>query len=64
MTLQKAILLFRAKNRISQKDFAALCGVSVQTVYNIETIGQSPSKLTAAKIGLVLGDEYALDREE
>lgn len=63
MKLKDAIALYRAKHNISMKDFAAKCGVSGQTIYNIETVGQSPSKITAIKIKLVLGDEYQIDDE-
>lgn len=64
MELKDAIVLYRATHNISMKDFAAKCGVSGQTIYNIETVGQKPSKVTAVKIKLVLGDEYQIDEEE
>lgn len=64
MKLKDAIVMYRATHNISMKDFAAKCGVSGQTIYNIESVGQSPSKITAVKIKLVLGDEYQIDEEE
>mgnify|MGYP002623724043 CR=1 FL=1 len=64
MRLGEAILRYRAENRMSMKDFAEKCGVSAQTIYNIETVGQKPSKVTAIKIKMVLGDEYQIDPEE
>lgn len=64
MKLKDAIVLYRAKHNISMKEFAAKCGVSAQTIYNIESVGQSPSKITAVKIKLVLGDEYQIDDED
>lgn len=63
MTLRDAMLIYRAKNKISMSDFAKKCGVSAQTIYNIETVGQNPSRVTRAKIRLVLGDEYKVDDE-
>ena len=64
MTLQRAITLYIAKNKLSMKEFGALVGVAGQTIYNIESVGQTPSRLTRAKIQLVLGNEYELDDEE
>lgn len=64
MKLKDAIVLYRAKHNISMKEFAAKCGVSGQTIYNIESVGQNPSKVTAVKIKLVLGDKYQIDDEE
>ena len=64
MTLAKAILMYRAKNRMNMKEFAEKCGVTPQTIYNIESVGQKPSRVTRAKIELILGDEYELDAEE
>ena len=64
MTLKNAIVMYRAKNRISMKEFAELCGVSMQTIYNIESVGQTPSRITRAKIKILLGDEYKIDDDE
>lgn len=63
MTLKDAILVYRAKNRMSMKAFAEKCGVSMQTIYNIESVGQNPSRVTLAKIKLILGNEYQVDDE-
>ena len=54
MNLVQEIMVYRAKHRISQKVFAEKCGVSLQTICSIETGTQSPSRLTEAKIRLVL----------
>lgn len=62
--LSEAIVLYRVKHRLSQKAFAEVVGVAPQTIYNIETVGQSPSKMTRTKIMLVLGDEYSIDKED
>lgn len=52
--LSEKILNYRAKHNLSMKDFATLCGVTLQTIYNIENKLQTPSKLTKRKIELVL----------
>ena len=63
MTLDKAILMYRAKHNLTMRAFAEKCGVTMQTIYNIETVKQNPSRFTRAKIELVLGDEYEIDKE-
>lgn len=50
------ILKFRAKNNLSQAKMAALAGVSLQTIANIENGIQTPTKLTEQKIKLVFED--------
>lgn len=57
MTLSERMLEYRARNRLSQTKFAALCGVTTQTVNHIENGIQAPSKVTLAKIELVIGKE-------
>lgn len=52
--LKERILRYRAKQRINQQKMADRCGVSKQTICNIENGLQEPSKLTIAKIELVL----------
>ena len=64
MTLKNAIVLYRAKNRLSMEKFAEKCGVTAQTIYNIESVGQRPSRVTRAKIEIVLGDEYEIDGDD
>lgn len=64
MKLKDAIIRYRAANNLSMKDFAAQVGLSVQTIYNIESVEQNPSRVTRAKIEMFLGDEYQIDREE
>ena len=48
---------YRAKHNLSQSKFAELVGVSVQTINSIETGQQEPSKMTEAKILLVIEKE-------
>ncbi len=52
--LAKRMLEYRAKNHISAKEFAKLCGISLQTVYSIENGHQNPSKTTVIKIEEVM----------
>ena len=54
MTLQEAMLDYRARERISQTEFANRCGLSLQTICNVENGVQSPSKVSEKKIRLVL----------
>lgn len=48
---------YRARERINQQEMADRCGISKQTVYSIENGIQEPSKITTAKIELVIGKE-------
>lgn len=57
MTLQERMVEYRAIERISQKELASRCGVSVQTINSVENGLQEPSKRTAAMIELVIGKE-------
>ena len=54
MTLREKMIMFRAKNRLSQPEFAKMCGLSTQTICSIETGQQKPSKITELKILLVI----------
>lgn len=57
MNLGERIIKYRAKERISQQEFADRVGVTKQTIYSIEKGIQEPSKVTLAKIELVIGEE-------
>lgn len=61
MTLADRMVLYRAKERISQKELAKRCGITTQTVNSVENELQTPTKLTKAKIELVIGQE---DKED
>ena len=61
--LIKRIVKYRAKHKLSQTDFAKLAGVSTQTINSIENNTQSPTKVTVAKIEIIL-DEDDDTREE
>lgn len=60
MTLQEKMVLYRAKHNISQAELAKKCNLSLQTVHCIESGIQSPSRVTEAKIRLVVDS----DKEE
>ena len=57
MTLQERMVEYRAKERISQTELAERCGVSYQTINSVENGTQEPSKVTQAKIELVIKKE-------
>lgn len=57
MTLQDRMVEYRAKERINQSELAKRCGLSVQTINSIENGTQDASKVTIAKIELVVGKE-------
>lgn len=57
MTLQERMIEYRAKERINQGELAERCGLSKQTINSIENGVQDPSKVTIAKIELVVGKE-------
>lgn len=62
MTLAERMVRYRAKERIPQKELARRCGLTLQTVNSIENGLQTPTKLTKAKIELVL--EPVIGRED
>lgn len=57
MTLAEKMINFRAVNRISQKKLAEMCGISLQTVNYVESGKQAPSRVTEAKIRMIVGKE-------
>lgn len=57
MTLQERMIQYRAKERINQTELAKRCGLSLQTINSIENCIQNPSKITVAKIELIIGKE-------
>lgn len=52
--LSDKMVVFRAKHRINQSELAKMCGISTQTVNSVETDQQKPSRVTEAKIRLVI----------
>lgn len=57
LELIRKMIDYRARERISQKELANRVGVSVQTINSIENGLQEPSKLTEAKIYLVIDEK-------
>ncbi len=57
MTLQERMIEYRAKNDITQRELAEKIGVSVQTINSVENGTQTPSKITQAKIELLVGKD-------
>ena len=57
MKIADRMIEYRARERINQQELADRCGVSKQTIYAIENGLQDPSKVTLAKIELVIGKE-------
>lgn len=57
MTLSERMIEYRAKERINQSELARRCGVSTQTICNVENEIQDPSRVTIAKIEIVVGKD-------
>ena len=64
MTISERMLNYRAENRLSLQDFADKCGISRQTAWSVERGQQTPSRLTVAKIELVIGKELVADEDK
>lgn len=56
MTLGERMVRYRAKNRITQTELAQRCGVTLQTISNVERGIQEPSRVTVQKIELVISE--------
>ena len=54
MTLAEEMLYFRARHGMSQRKFAEIVGVTVQTINSVENGLQKPSKTTEAKIRIAM----------
>lgn len=57
MSLSERMIRYRAVERLNQQELADRCGVSKQTICSIENETQEPSKVTLAKIELVVGKD-------
>lgn len=51
------LIMYRAKNRLTQGELAKKCGVSTQTISCIERGYQKPNRVTLAKIIMVVEGE-------
>lgn len=63
MDLKNTILAYRAMHGLSQVDFAYICGITQQTLVSIEKGTQKPSRLTLAKMLLVLNNKKEVEVE-
>ena len=54
MALRDEMVRFRASNRLTMKQLAEMAGVTYMTISNIERGVQKPSRVTEAKIRLVM----------
>ena len=52
--LANKILIYRAKNNITQKEFAKKIGISFSTLNQIENLKCNPTKITKTKILLCM----------
>lgn len=57
MTLQEAIVEYRAKHDMTLQEFADKCKISIMTASYVERGLQKPNRLTTKKIMLVLKGE-------
>lgn len=55
--LQKAMINYRAKERISQEELADRCGLSRVYINAVENGTKTPSLVTETKIRLVVDDK-------
>lgn len=62
MALSDEMVRYRARHKLSQGDFAKLCGLNVMTVNHVERGLQDPTPVTEAKIRLVLDEERQEDK--
>ena len=60
-TLTQQMINYRAKNNLSQSACASMCGISHQTWYSVENGRQNPSKVTEAKIRLLINENNKED---
>lgn len=54
--LSEDIVMYRAKERITQEELGKRCGLTAQTIMNIENGNANPSKTTIARIRLVIDE--------
>ena len=60
MTLSDKMIRYRAKYRLTQPELAEKCGLTTQTICAVEN-GTEPSRLTKAKIELVVDEDGGKD---
>lgn len=57
MTLQEQMVRYRAKNKLTLEQLAKEIGLSKQTVWAIEKGAREPTRITAEKIRLIVGEK-------
>ena len=57
MTLGEKMIRYRAKHRMTQEEFSKLAGISIQTISYIEREKQAPSRITKAKIEMIIEED-------
>lgn len=55
--LAKLVVSYRARHNLSMKEMAEKCGVTTQTIQNIEVERFKAQRVTEAKIQRLLNDE-------
>ena len=66
-TLQRKMIVFRAKYNMSQRKLAKMCNLCVQTINTVELGIQNPSKITIQKIAqwmYVPGSDHIIRQEK
>lgn len=61
MTLEEKMIMYRARERITQTELARRCGLSLQTINSVENGLQKPSKTTLLKILFVVDSDQKGD---
>ena len=57
LKLSEEMIMYRAKNNLSQSELSKMCGVNVMTINHIERGIQQPTLLTETKIRLVINEQ-------
>lgn len=61
--LAKDMIAYRAKHKLSMVALAKLCGVSSQTVYNLENGYSEPTRRTVAAIEEVIYNDESVPKQ-
>lgn len=62
--LKDDIVKYRAKHNISMEEFASMCNLTLQTIYNIEREISNPTRLTESKIRIVIDADEEENKKE
>ena len=61
MSIQDEMMRFRANNNLSQEKAAKMANITLQTWNQVELGRQNPSRMTEAKIRLVIDHERRIN---